>query len=105
MLVFAMLLDAALGEPKWLWSRLPHPAVVMGRLIGWCDARYNTQAPNKRRGVIVILALGIGGCATWGGLAAMGGRYHHRDSRHLAGPTVFGAARSGCCKRIAHVRA
>jgi adenosylcobinamide-phosphate synthase len=60
MLVFAMLLDAALGEPKWLWSRLPHPAVVMGRLIGWCDARYNTQAPNKSRGVIVILALGIG---------------------------------------------
>ncbi len=37
-LACAMLLDAALGEPHWLWSRLPHPAVLMGRAIGWADA-------------------------------------------------------------------
>ena len=27
LLIPALLLDAALGEPKWLWSRWPHPAV------------------------------------------------------------------------------
>ena len=41
-LVGAMLLDAALGEPRWLWQRLPHPAVLMGRVIGLADARFNT---------------------------------------------------------------
>ena len=30
----AQSLDALLGEPPALWSRLPHPAVLMGRLIG-----------------------------------------------------------------------
>ena len=36
-LVAALLLDAVLGEPDWLWSRCPHPAVIMGRMIDWCD--------------------------------------------------------------------
>jgi Cobalamin biosynthesis protein CobD/CbiB len=43
-LFLGMILDAIFGEPKWLWSRYPHPAVLMGRLIGWCDLRL-TQAP------------------------------------------------------------
>ena len=42
-LVLAMLLDAALGEPAWLWRRLPHPAVLMGRLIGWGDQARTTE--------------------------------------------------------------
>ncbi|MDA8723042.1 cobalamin biosynthesis protein, partial [Planktomarina temperata] len=29
-LFLALVLDALLGEPKWLWSRMPHPAVLMG---------------------------------------------------------------------------
>ncbi len=41
LLLLALLLDAALGEPRWLWSRLPHPAVLMGRVIGWLDRMYN----------------------------------------------------------------
>lgn len=40
-LVLALLLDAAAGEPEALWSRIPHPAVLMGRAIGWADARLN----------------------------------------------------------------
>ena len=35
LLIPALLLDAALGEPKWLWSRAPHPAVLMGRAVGF----------------------------------------------------------------------
>ena len=36
-LVIGMILDALFGEPKWLWARVPHPAVLMGRLIGSID--------------------------------------------------------------------
>ena len=58
MLVVALALDAALGEPKWLWSRAPHPAVLMGRVIGWCDARFNDGT--RARGVLVMVALVAG---------------------------------------------
>lgn len=56
-LSLAMLLDAVFGEPEWLWSRVPHPAVVMGRLIGWCDQRFNTGPLRKTKGVAVLVVL------------------------------------------------
>ena len=34
MLSLALLLDAVFGEPEWLWSRLTHPAVLMGKAVG-----------------------------------------------------------------------
>lgn len=52
-----MLLDAVLGEPKWLWDRLPHPAVVMGRAIGWLEVRFNGGTMPKVAGGLVIGAL------------------------------------------------
>ena len=58
----ALLLDAALGEPDWLWRRLPHPAVLMGRLIGWCDLRFNQGDARKAKGIAVMAALALG---TW----------------------------------------
>lgn len=57
-MILAMLLDAVLGEPRWLWSRLPHPAVLMGRVIGWADARFNHGAAQRAKGVAVMVALG-----------------------------------------------
>lgn len=59
LLLCAMALDAVMGEPRWLWSRLPHPAVLMGRVIGWCDARFNT-GPRWHNGVLVVLGLVAG---------------------------------------------
>jgi adenosylcobinamide-phosphate synthase len=56
-LILSMLLDAAFGEPKAIWDRLPHPAVLMGRLVGWCDRRFNTGARRKARGVAVAAGL------------------------------------------------
>ena len=53
-LSIAMLADAALGEPKWLWSRLQHPAVLMGRLVRWCDVRYNIGPDQRQGGVITV---------------------------------------------------
>ncbi|TAG29419.1 MAG: cobalamin biosynthesis protein [Rhodobacterales bacterium] len=60
-LVVALLLDAAFGEPRLLWDRLPHPAVLMGRLVGWCDRRFNRGQSLRLRGVGVTLALVVSG--------------------------------------------
>jgi adenosylcobinamide-phosphate synthase len=56
-LILAALLDAALGEPRLLWDRAPHPAVLMGRLIGWADQQFNRGSARKLRGSLVLLAL------------------------------------------------
>ncbi len=53
----ALLLDATLGEPRWLWQRLPHPAVLMGRLIGWADTRFNKGKDRRAKGVAVLILL------------------------------------------------
>jgi len=66
MLLLAMALDAALGEPKWLWSRLPHPAVLMGRAVGWADARLNRGGARRLRGALAMAGLGLGaGALGW----------------------------------------
>ena len=57
LLCLAMLLDAALGEPEWLWRRLPHPAVLMGRAIGWCDNRLNHGQMRRAKGLAAIAGL------------------------------------------------
>lgn len=59
-LLLALLLDGILGEPKWLWSRIPHPAVVMGRAVGWMDKRFNKGETKKRGGVLSLIALCVG---------------------------------------------
>ncbi|WP_322891957.1 MULTISPECIES: adenosylcobinamide-phosphate synthase CbiB [unclassified Yoonia] len=59
-LFFGMILDALFGEPKWLWSRYPHPAVLMGRLIGWCDQRFNAGHARQAKGIAVLAGLVIG---------------------------------------------
>ncbi|NPD18706.1 adenosylcobinamide-phosphate synthase CbiB [Alterinioella nitratireducens] len=64
LLIPALLLDGVMGEPKWLWSHVPHPAVLMGRLIGWCDTRFNDGT--RARGALVLAALVLAaGLAGW----------------------------------------
>lgn len=41
LLLGALLLDALLGDPDWLWRRLPHPVVLLGRLVGGLERRLN----------------------------------------------------------------
>ena len=52
-----MLLDAAFGEPQWLWSRITHPAALMGRAVGWIDQRYNNGQRRKLAGALSFAAL------------------------------------------------
>nr|WP_302478103.1 adenosylcobinamide-phosphate synthase CbiB [Ruegeria atlantica] len=60
MLVCAMCLDAALGEPDWLWSRIRHPAVIIGTAIGWLDQRLNRGTNRRLKGVAIVLLLIFG---------------------------------------------
>ena len=53
----AMLLDALFGEPDWLWSRLPHPAVLIGRAIGWLEKTLNHGAQRKWAGILTVALL------------------------------------------------
>jgi adenosylcobinamide-phosphate synthase len=71
-LLLALALDAALGEPKQLWSRVPHPAVVMGRVIDWADARFNTGSARRLNGALTLIAL-IAGAALLGSILSLGG--------------------------------
>jgi adenosylcobinamide-phosphate synthase len=71
LLVPALLLDAAFGEPHWLWSRLPHPAVIMGRAVGWLDTRLNRGENRKAKGVLALLVLVVGAGLTGAVIAAL----------------------------------
>jgi adenosylcobinamide-phosphate synthase len=64
LLLPAMLLDAALGEPRWLWSRAPHPAVLMGRAVGWADATFNAGPQRRAKGAVAMAGLTIGAVAS-----------------------------------------
>jgi len=69
LLAAALILDAAFGEPERLWSRVPHPIVLMGRLIGACDAAFNVGGGRKGKGTVVVAAL-AGGALALGWLIA-----------------------------------
>ncbi|WP_343069876.1 adenosylcobinamide-phosphate synthase CbiB [Jannaschia sp. Os4] len=66
MLTLALLLDGALGEPRWLWSRAPHPAVLMGRGIEALDRRLNRGSARRAKGILALaLHLALWGGAGW----------------------------------------
>jgi adenosylcobinamide-phosphate synthase len=71
-LALALLLDAAIGEPAWLWKRLPHPAVLMGRLVGWFDRTLNNGTARKAKGAFTLASLIIA-AALIGALLSLGG--------------------------------
>jgi adenosylcobinamide-phosphate synthase len=73
LLAAALALDAIFGEPRWLWQRLPHPAVVMGRAVGWLDRRLNRGENRRAAGVLAAGALVAGGLATGWLVAALPG--------------------------------
>ena len=61
MLIAAITLDALIGDPDWIWRRLPHPVTWFGALIGACDRGLNRDGAKpailRLAGILVILAL------------------------------------------------
>lgn len=53
-LAIAMILDALLGEPDAIWRRVPHPAVLLGRLIDWFEARLNQGLNRRMKGAVTL---------------------------------------------------
>src|SRR5882724_5706182 len=83
----AMGVDAVLGWPNGLFTRIGHPVTWLGRLIGALDARWNRteDAPWKRRAagivtalIVIVLASGLALAAQaampqgWGGMVLLG---------------------------------
>jgi len=71
LLLAALLIDAALGEPRWLWSRWPHPAVLMGRAVAALDRGLNTGGLRRAKGALATAVLGLGALALGGLVAAL----------------------------------
>ena len=59
LLAMALVLDAALGDMKWLFRHIPHPVVLVGRLIGALDRKVNRRGVAARlvRGAIVVVVV------------------------------------------------
>jgi adenosylcobinamide-phosphate synthase len=72
LLFLAMLLDAALGEPEWLWRRVPHPAVLMGRAVAWCDNKLNMGQARRAKGLAAIAGLVVAAAVTGQILSLLG---------------------------------
>jgi adenosylcobinamide-phosphate synthase len=65
LLLLALALDAVIGDPDWLWRRVPHPVVLMGAMTTWLDRRLNKGSDpvwKRRAGVIATgLLVGVAG--------------------------------------------
>ena len=71
MLAAALALDAAVGDPDAVWRRLPHPVVLLGRLVGGLDLTLNRTRfwPGFRKALGVLAVLVIAAVAAAIGFA------------------------------------
>ncbi|WP_188911808.1 adenosylcobinamide-phosphate synthase CbiB [Aureimonas endophytica] len=63
-LLLATLLDRWVGDPPWLWRRLPHPVALIGRGIAfmddiWNNGRASFRARRLRGALALALMLGL----------------------------------------------
>jgi adenosylcobinamide-phosphate synthase len=60
-LTAALILDRFIGDPDWLWRRLPHPAALFGKALDFADRRFNRQdalpLAKRRDGFLAVTAL------------------------------------------------
>lgn len=57
----ALALDAGCGYPQWVFARIGHPVSWIGRLIAWCEARWNPPhlsfAFRRLNGIFALLTV------------------------------------------------
>lgn len=73
-LLAALVLDALFGEPRVLWDRVPHPAVLMGRAVATLDRLLNRGRARRAKGTLALGLLLAGALLTGGILAALPGQ-------------------------------
>ncbi len=66
----ALALDACIGDPAWLYKRLPHPVVWMGKLLGFLDKVLNRRPESPGVGIAagalcLIVLLALFGVSAW----------------------------------------
>ncbi len=77
-LLLALALDAAFGDPRWLYRAVPHPVVLCGRAVAALERRWNgpTLARQPRflrgAGLTALMVLGAG-CLGWAVSGALRG--------------------------------
>ena len=58
--VLALAVDALLGDPKWVWGKIPHPVVWIGTLAAAIERRLNGGGRRIARGALGwILVVGL----------------------------------------------
>ena len=57
MLLIALIVNAAIGEPRLLWDRIPHPAVLMGRSVDILDSFLNKGGGRLAKGIFALALL------------------------------------------------
>lgn len=64
-LLLAMVLDALIGDPRWFYRFVPHPVVIIGKLISVLDRLLNLPSAQSfiRRLLGLLTVCGIGGLA------------------------------------------
>ncbi|MCI4663576.1 MAG: adenosylcobinamide-phosphate synthase CbiB [Neomegalonema sp.] len=70
-LLLALMLDARFGEPSWLWSRMPHPAALLGRGVDQLERRLNRGSAKRVKGLLALALLATAALAIGGALAAV----------------------------------
>ncbi len=72
-LALGMVIDALLGEPKWIWSRVTHPIVMIGKIISLADKLLNRASHRKLKGIFFLFLLILLGLFTGWLLSQFGG--------------------------------
>lgn len=55
-LLLAWVLDRVVGDPLWL----PHPVVLFGRIIAWCEHTFNRGVRRRLKGALMAVVLVAG---------------------------------------------
>ncbi len=58
-LLIAIIADAIIGDPDFLWRRIPHPVVWIGRAIGMLDHSFNSKKDNIFNKFMGLLSISI----------------------------------------------
>ncbi len=66
-LLAAILIDALIGDPRWLWRFLPHPVAIIGAVAGFLERKLNRERRGQRdrlfRGALVGAGMTVGAVA------------------------------------------